>query len=116
MTVRQRSSQRVVLAIPVRISGKTDDGRSIDEMTKTLVVSPGGACVTLNAPVGEGQKLSLVNKHTGIEIPCRVANIRNSKKNPTWEVGIAFDESAPGYWGLTFPPIASPLANPATSA
>jgi hypothetical protein len=74
-------------------------------MTTTLIVNATGALVYLATAVSEGQKLQMVNSITGEQILCTVANItERAEVKAKWEVGIAFTEQKPRFWGISFPP------------
>jgi hypothetical protein len=104
-SLRTPRTQRVSIAIPVRVSGNPTGNAPLDEVTETLLVNSRGALITLSVPVAKGQKLSLVNMRTHVEIACTVVNTRaDIKTKGKTEVGVAFDQPMPRYWGLFFPP------------
>ena len=97
-------SQRVILTVPVSVCGPRATGDPLAEVTTTIVVNARGALILLRTPVLVGEKFQLVNKLTGAEARCTVANIRPSERDAEkWEVGVSFDEPRPTYWGLAFP-------------
>jgi len=93
-----KRTQRVQIAIPVSLFEGTER-----EDTTTLVVNARGALVALRMQTAVGQRLSLVHKASGTRIECSVVS-RQETKDGQIHVGIAFDEPAPRYWGLSFPP------------
>ena len=99
----QRRSQRILLAIPVRVSGKRANGTPFVEHTKTLIVNAHGALLQLEEPVREGQALSVRNVTTGEETPCKVVDL-NPVANGVSEVGVEFAEPNPHFWRVSFPP------------
>jgi hypothetical protein len=100
-----RKTKRVVLVVPVAVSTNGDEGNPFSEKTTTLIVNATGALVYLTTAVFEGQKLQMVNSLTGDKILCTVASVTKSgQEKAKWEVGIAFAEQKPRFWGISFPP------------
>jgi hypothetical protein len=93
-----KRTQRVHIAIPVSVS----EG-PLQEDTNTLVVNARGALVSLRMRVTLGARLSVIHKKSGVKIQCSVVS-RQEVKDGATQVGIAFDEPSPRYWGLAFPP------------
>ena len=102
-TANQRRSQRILLSVPLRVSGKRANGTPFVEHTKTLIVSAHGALLQLKEPVQDGQALSIRNVTTGEEIPCKVVDL-NPGANAVAEVGIEFWQPNPRFWRVSFPP------------
>jgi len=102
-SANQRRSQRVLLAVPLRVSGKGVNGTPFTEHTKTLVVNAHGALLQLLEPVGEGQTLSLRNVVTGEEAACNVVDL-NRNSNGVLEIGVEFAQPNPRFWRVSFPP------------
>ena len=102
-TANQRRSQRIVLSVPLRVSGKLANGTPFVEHTKTLIVSAHGALLQLEEPVQDGQDLNIRNVTTGEEMPCQVVDL-NRGANAVIEVGIEFSQPNPRFWRVSFPP------------
>jgi hypothetical protein len=100
---QQRRSQRILLSVPILISGQQASGIPFSERTKTQVVNAHGALIALRERVLAGQQLRMKNLATNEEIICTVADIgRGAGDIP--EVGVAFSKPAPGFWRVAFPP------------
>jgi hypothetical protein len=99
----QRRSQRILLAVPVRVSGKRANGTPFVEHTKTLIVNAHGALLQLEEPVREGQALSVRNVITGEETPCKVVDLSTGTDGAA-EIGVEFAEPNPRFWRVSFPP------------
>ena len=56
---QQRRSQRILLSVPILVSGQHANGSPFSERTKTQVVNPHGALIRLREPVLTGQKLRI---------------------------------------------------------
>jgi len=99
----QRRSQRVLLSVPLRVSGKRMNGSPFVEHTNTLIVNAHGALILLKEAVHIGQPLTLRNAATGEEEQCTVVDM-NDGPNGIPEVGVEFADSNPRFWRVSFPP------------
>jgi len=122
--VNQRRSQRILLTVPIVISGISSNNAVFSERTSTLVVNAHGALIQLREQVTAGQKLRMRNAATNEEISCVVMDI-NPGNTALPEVGVEFSTPNPHFWRVSFPPAdwtpRSPEAHrrpptPATSA
>jgi hypothetical protein len=71
----QRRSQRILLAVPLSVSGRHADGTAFIERASTLIVNASGGLAALKETVLIAQSLSLKNENTNVEISCPVVNI-----------------------------------------
>ena len=101
--VQQRRSQRVLLSVPVIVSGKRENGSSFSERTRTLVVNVHGALLLLREPVAVGQALSITNVATGEAQACTVKDT-NPGQHELPEIGIEFSQPSARFWRVSFPP------------
>lgn len=99
----RRRTQRVLMRVPVRISGENAVGSQFEEETHTLAVNANGALVVLSAPVKKGQILHLLNVAMGDKAECAVAHL-GQRRGELLEVGIAFRLPNPNFWRVAFPP------------
>jgi hypothetical protein len=104
LTDIRRTTQRMSLQVPVRVSGQSTVGSQFDEETHTLVIGANGALVLLSTPVEKGQRLKLLNISTADAAECVVAS--HGERQGTWlEVGVGFVLPNPKFWRVTFPPV-----------
>jgi hypothetical protein len=102
LAANRRRSQRVLMTIPVRVSGKTGT-RVFEEKAHTRAISAHGALILLSAQVHRGQRLTLSNVQTKAALECVVAHIdRRQKDQP--QVGVEFMLPNPMFWHVAFPP------------
>jgi hypothetical protein len=101
--VHQRRSQRILLAVPVLISGQRRDGSALSEHTATQIVNALGALILLREPVFCGQKLRMTHLATSEEIACTVIAI-NPPTAEIPEIDVSFSKPSPGFWRVSFPP------------
>lgn len=102
LAANRRRSQRVLMKIPVRISGKTGL-TPFKEDTHTLTVSAHGASLVVERPVTRGQRFTLLNLKTRETLECIVAHIGTFPGEPT-QVGVEFMLPNPTFWRVNFPP------------
>jgi len=98
----RRRSQRVMLNLPITVSGKTAQG-SFSEDTHTMVVNAHGALVGLKALVAKGQTVRLKSATYPDEQECQVIWVGPSVEGKT-QCGLEFTKPAPKFWGVSFPP------------
>jgi hypothetical protein len=99
----QRRSQRILLAVPLLVSGRHGDGTAFVEHASTLIVNASGGLIALKAIVSVAQTLSLKNANTDNEISCTVVNVE-LRANDLHEVGIEFRGDDQNFWRVNFPP------------
>jgi hypothetical protein len=99
----RRNTQRVVVRVPVQLSGQNPLGAPFQEETHTHAVNATGALIYLSTAVQKGQRLKLVNTATGDEAECLVAYL-GRRQGERVEVGIAFILPNPTFWHVVFPP------------
>jgi c-di-GMP-binding flagellar brake protein YcgR len=103
LAANRRRSQRVLMTIPVRVSGQNVLGSPIEEDTQTLAISAHGALILVSTQVYRGQRLTLSNVQTKAALECVVAHIdRHESDHP--QVGVEFILPNPVFWHVAFPP------------
>src|SRR6266849_9863982 len=75
LAANRRRSQRVLVTIPVRVSGQAGAGSPFQEDTHTRAVSAHGALILMSTQVYRGQRLTLANVQTKASLECVVAHI-----------------------------------------
>jgi hypothetical protein len=101
--LNQRRSQRIIVAVPIRVSGKHPGAEKFSEETNTLIVNAHGALLALKEKVQEGQVLTINNLATSDEIQCAVIDVTVGS-NGAPEIGVEFQKAAPNFWRVSFPP------------
>jgi hypothetical protein len=99
----RRRSMRVLLSVPIHVSGKTTANQDFDEETRTLVVNAHGALISLAAKVLAGQEVTLSNSSTQSSIGCRIVYLGNPTSGKV-QMGIEFLKPCPSFWQIDFPP------------
>jgi hypothetical protein len=99
----RRRSMRVLLSVPILVSGKTANNQDFKEETRTLVVNAHGALIALEAQVAAQQNVTLSNKATQQSIDCRVVHLGSTQGGKT-QVGLEFVRPSGKFWQIDFPP------------
>jgi hypothetical protein len=99
----RRRSMRVLLSVPILVSGKTAGNQDFKEETRTLVVNAHGALIALEAQVAAQQNVTLSNKSTQQSIECRVVHIGGAQGGKM-QVGVEFIKPSGKFWQIDFPP------------
>ncbi len=103
LAANRRRSQRVLMTIPVRVSGQNVLGSPIEEETQTLAISAHGALILVSTQMYRGQRLTLSNVQTKAALECVVAHIDRHKSDHP-RVGVEFILPNPVFWHVAFPP------------
>jgi len=99
----RRRSERVLLQIHLRLETCLDDGKLVAMDAFTLVVNAHGGLLEIGYKLPKGHKLALVHSATGAKEPCRVVGVRKSQDG-TFAIAFEFENPAPDFWPLSFPP------------
>jgi hypothetical protein len=103
LAANRRRSQRVLMTIPVRVSGQNGVGLPFEEETHTRAISAHGGLILVSTLVNRGQRLTLSNVQTKAALECVVAHIdRHQGGHP--QVGVEFMLPNPIFWHVAFPP------------
>jgi c-di-GMP-binding flagellar brake protein YcgR len=103
LAANRRRSQRVLMTIPVRISGQNVLGSPFEEATQTVAISAHGALILVSTQVYRGQRLTLSNVQTKAALECVVAHIEKYQSSQP-QVGVEFVLPNPIFWHVAFPP------------
>ncbi|HKS67693.1 MAG TPA: PilZ domain-containing protein [Candidatus Acidoferrales bacterium] len=99
----RRRSLRVLLSVPVLVSGKNSSGQDFKEETRTLVVNAHGALISLATPVTAGQQIQMSNKATEQSLNCRIVYVSKPQAGRS-QMGIEFEKPMASFWQIDFPP------------
>jgi hypothetical protein len=99
----RRRSMRVLLSLPILVTGRNSRNEDFQEETRTLVVNAHGALIALGAPVAADQEITLHNKATRESRVCRVVHMGNANAGKI-QLGVEFLQPAPAFWQIDFPP------------
>lgn len=94
---------RVLLSVPILVTGQTIANKEFKEEARTLVVNAHGALIALEAPVAAGQVITVANKSTQKSLECRIVYLGNAQGGKT-QMGIEFVSPSASFWQIDFPP------------
>jgi hypothetical protein len=103
LAANRRRSQRVLMKIPVRVSGQAGAASLFEEETHTLSISAHGALIVVAAPVYRGQRFTLSNVQTKGSLECLVVHVDRFPSGQ-FQVGVEFMLPNPTFWRVVFPP------------
>ena|SRR5271167_3496510 len=99
----RRRSMRVLLSVPIYVTGQNREGQKFEEQTRTLVVNAHGALISLAAKVIAEQRIQVSNRATRKVMDCRVVYVGNPAAGKM-QMGVEFIEPCPSFWQIDFPP------------
>jgi D-sedoheptulose 7-phosphate isomerase len=103
LRVERRRSQRVIMRVPVTVSGTSAEGKPFQEETVTAVINAHGCLAVLETPVRLSQILKLHNRATRAELDCRVVHVGKQQGGKAL-AGLEFLRASPTFWQVAFPP------------
>jgi PilZ domain-containing protein len=103
LAANRRRSQRVLMTIPVRVSGQNFLGSPFEEETHTRAISAHGALILVSTQIYRGQRLTLSNVQTKAALECVVAHIAR-RQGEHAQAGVEFTLPNPMFWHVAFPP------------
>lgn len=105
----RRRTVRVMLTVPLRVSGKTEIGERFSVKALSHSVSLHGASVELEQGVVLDEILQLENEITREKVEGKVVSIRRTRDGKKY-VALEFTAPKPNFWHMAFPiPGAKPL-------
>ena len=108
----RRRTVRVMLSVPLRVSGKTEIGERFSVKALSHSVSLHGASIELDLEVVLGEILQLENEITREKVDGKAVAIRRSRDGKKY-VSIEFICKDANFWHMAFPvPGARPLRRP----
>src|SRR5258706_13835303 len=93
---------RVMLSVPLRVSGKTEICEKFSVKALSHSVSLHGASIELEQGVGLGEILELENEITKEQVEGKVVSIRRARAGRRY-VAVEFTESGANFWHMSFP-------------
>jgi hypothetical protein len=102
LALNNRRSQRVLLQVPVRVSGRNALGSPFEEEAQTVVINANGALLLLSTQINQGQTLTLSNMTAHQSAECVVAYL-GQHEGERVEIGVGFLLPNPSF-GCEFSP------------
>jgi len=108
--VEKRRSQRILLTVPIFVSGIRMNNAPFTEHTTTVAVNAHGALIRLREAVTVGQLVKVTNIGIEEEVVCTVDVDSGEPDEPM--VGIEFAQPNARFWRVSFPPLDWNLRSP----
>lgn len=99
----RRRSMRVLLSVPVVISGKDIENKEFREDSRTLVVNAHGALIALTTRLAPNQQVMISNPASQVTLLGRVIHT-GTTQGGKMQLGLEFAKPAPSFWQIDFPP------------
>jgi PilZ domain len=110
-----RRTVRVLLSVPLRVSGHTEIGERFSVKALSHSVSLHGASIELELEVAQSEILQLENEVTKEKVEGKVVSTRRTRDGKKY-VSVEFISPKPNFWHMAFPiPGAKPLRRPISS-
>jgi len=111
----RRRTVRVLLSVPLKVSGLTEIGERFSVKALSHSVSLHGASIELELEVAQGEILKVENEVTKEHVEGKVVSTRRTRDGKKY-VSVEFISSKPNFWHMAFPiPGAKPLRRPVAS-
>ena len=100
----KRRSERVLIRVPIEVSGIALDGSRLASPGDTAVVNRHGALILLPARLKPDSQLTLTNKFSRETETFQVVWSGEKPNDGRYEVGIEALNPRDDFWGIRFPP------------
>ena len=98
-----RRGGRVLIRVPVRVRGITQDGGRVEETAEAFVVSRYGALLCTSTLLQMSSPLTVTNGFSHEAESFRVVWLGEKQPDGRWEIGIEADNPREDFWGIRFP-------------
>ncbi len=103
----RRRSERVLIRMPVRLTGLTRTNKRVTEKGEAIVISRHGALLKTESELKPGSEVELENPVTHQAAKYRVVWTSDRPTEGRWDVGLDYLSGTPNIWGIEFPPASS---------
>ncbi len=100
---QKRRSDRLMVSIPLHVSGLTETGESFECDGHAVDVNRFGARIRMERPVPAGGKVLLTNMENNLRGEFRVVNVLESSREGRMDFGVEALGNYPTFWGIDFP-------------
>jgi PilZ domain-containing protein len=100
---KERRSDRVEMALPVRVRGMSNQNKFFDEAAETILISKNGFMTRLRARVDLDSEVHVTNLKNQSSGTFRAAWISDTSADGFHSVGLELIEAEEGLWGVHFP-------------
>ncbi len=98
-----RRGGRVLIRVPVRVRGITQEGGRVEETAEAFVVSRYGALLRTSTLLQMNSPLTVTNGFSHEAESFHVVWLGEKQPDGRWEIGIEADNPREDFWGIRFP-------------
>ncbi|MBI4461325.1 MAG: PilZ domain-containing protein [Acidobacteria bacterium] len=99
----RRRSARILIRVPVRVSGITQHGTRVSQSGEAVVISRHGALLKVGSPLKPGSEVDVENPSSHEMATFRVVWTSDQPSAGRWDVGVEWSSGAANIWGIDFP-------------
>ena len=99
----RRRGERILLQMPVHISGTSKDGKRVNETSLVVAVSRNGALLRTKAPLKQGSTVDVIQGRAEKALTFRVVWGSERAREGQFDVGVELTEPREEFWGIRFP-------------
>lgn len=99
----RRRGERILLHIPVHISGTSKDGKHINETSLVVAVSRNGALLRTKTPLKPASTVDVIQGQSAAALTFRVVWGSERAREGQFDVGVELTEPREEFWGIRFP-------------
>ena len=100
---QKRRTERILLKMPIEVSGATVEGNAFKEKTHTLAINRHGARVALRASIQAGTTVRVTNLQNMMTLSFRAVGRLDKSLSGAPEWGVECLEVGKNFWGIFFP-------------
>ena len=112
MPAEKRRSERLMLTVPLLVTGTDSQGRRFNEDARTVILNRHGALIRITRPLLSGQKLRIVNALCHLEAEFSVVGPVSPRTEKGGQWGVEYLNGQKNIWGIQFPPPSGDRAEP----
>jgi PilZ domain len=104
MYEKHRRSDRIQVAIPIRVRGMSATSKFFDEETRTTWLSKYGIMTRLRNLVDLETEVHVTNLKSTVAGTFRAAWVNTRERDGLYDIGLELNEAEGDLWGIHFPP------------
>lgn len=99
----RRRSQRIMLQLAVYLRVEVSNELCYEVQAFTTVVNAHGGLLEAPTRIDPGQRMTIVNPHTGHEADCRIVRVNRTSEGD-FTIAFEFKQPNPRFWQIDLPP------------
>jgi len=103
----RRRSERILIRVPVRITGLDKNAKHVHERAEAVVLSRHGALIKTTTELKPGSEVEVENLGNQQSAKFRVVWTSERMIEGKYDIGLESIAGQPSLWGVKFPPLGS---------